>query len=95
MMAKKMGWLGALMIVAHAQSAPARSTAGLDNVLRAAVEQRRVPGVVAMVATTDAVAYQGAFGIDKDAIFAIAHFGPDEAAQIGRASCRERVYGPV
>src|ERR1700720_2467938 len=73
MMAKKMGWLGALMIVAaYAQSAPARRTAGLDNVLRAAVEQRRVPGVVAMVATTDAVAYQGAFGIDKDAIFAIA-----------------------
>jgi methyl acetate hydrolase len=73
MMARKMGWLGALMIVAaYAQSAPARSTAGLDNVLRAAVEQRRVPGVVAMVATADAVAYQGAFGVNKDGIFAIA-----------------------
>jgi CubicO group peptidase (beta-lactamase class C family) len=73
MMARKMGWLGALMIVAaSAQGAPARSTAGLDNVLRAAVEQRRVPGVVAIVATADAVAYQGAYGIKKDAIFAIA-----------------------
>src|SRR5262249_29539200 len=36
------------------------------------VEQRRVPGVVAMVATRDAVAYQGAFGFDRDAIFSIA-----------------------
>jgi CubicO group peptidase (beta-lactamase class C family) len=61
-----------MIVAVYAQSAPARSTAGLDNVLRAAVEQRRVPGVVAMVATADAVAYQGAFGVNKDGIFAIA-----------------------
>jgi methyl acetate hydrolase len=72
-MQKRIGLLGVLLIAAaYARSAPARSTAGLDAVLRAAVEQRRVPGVVAMVATTDAVAYEGAFGIKKDAIFAIA-----------------------
>jgi CubicO group peptidase (beta-lactamase class C family) len=72
-MDKKIGLLGALLIAAaYAPNAPARSTASLDDVLRTAVEQRRVPGVVAMVATPDAVAYRGAFGIDKDAIFAIA-----------------------
>jgi CubicO group peptidase (beta-lactamase class C family) len=72
-MQKRIGLLGVLLIVAvYAHGAQARSTAGLDAVLRAAVEQRRVPGVVAMVATADAVAYRGAFGIKKDAIFAIA-----------------------
>ena len=72
-MEKKIGLLGALLIAAaYAPNAPARSTANLDDVLRTAVEQRRVPGVVAMVATADAVAYEGAFGIQKDAIFAIA-----------------------
>jgi methyl acetate hydrolase len=72
-MEKRIGLLGALLIAAaHAPNAPARSTANLDNVLRTAVEQRRVPGVVAVVATADAVAYRGAFGIDTDAIFAIA-----------------------
>jgi CubicO group peptidase (beta-lactamase class C family) len=70
---RKIGLLGALLIVAaYAPSAPARSTASLDAVLRSAVEQRRVPGVVAMVATANGVAYQGAFGMNKDAIFAIA-----------------------
>jgi CubicO group peptidase (beta-lactamase class C family) len=72
-MEKKIGLLGALlMLAACVPKAPERSTANLDNVLRTAVEQRRVPAVVAMVATADAVAYQGAFGMNKDAIFAIA-----------------------
>ena len=72
-MQKRVGLLGALLIAAaYAPNTPARSTANLDNVLRAAVEQRRVPGVVAMVATANAVAYEGAFGIKKDSIFAIA-----------------------
>jgi methyl acetate hydrolase len=72
-MEKRIGLLGALVVVAAcAPKAPERSTANLDNVLRTAVEQRRVPGVVATVATADAVAYQGAFGINKDGIFAIA-----------------------
>jgi len=34
----------------------------IDNVLRDAVEQKKVPGVVAMVATADGVVYQGAAG---------------------------------
>jgi len=72
-MGKKTGLVGALLMVAAcAPTATKRSTGSLDTVLRTAVEQRRVPGVVAMVATTDAVAYQGAFGLSKDGIFAIA-----------------------
>jgi CubicO group peptidase (beta-lactamase class C family) len=53
------------MAAAYAPKAPERSTANLDDVLRTAVEQRRVPGVVAMVVTADAVPYRGAFGIDN------------------------------
>ena len=34
----------------------------IDAVLRAAVERGEIPGVVAMVATPDAVVYRGAFG---------------------------------
>src|SRR5438093_9474111 len=72
-MAKRIGLLGALLIiVACAPSARKPNTAELDNVLRMAVTQRRVPGAVAMVATADAVAYEGAFSMNKDAICAIA-----------------------
>src|SRR5437667_6899465 len=72
-MEKKIGLLGALLIMAACTPrAQKRSTADLDNVLRTAVEQRRVPGVVAMVATADAIAYEGAFSVNKDTIFAIA-----------------------
>lgn len=61
-----------LILAVCAPSAPKRSTADLDRVLRTAVEQKRVPGVVAMVATAEGVAYEGAFGMNKDAILAIA-----------------------
>lgn len=73
-MRKMMGTLLAAFLAAATVSAeaPGKATTRLDDVLRAAVEQRRVPYVVAMVATPDGVAYQGAFGADKDAIFAIA-----------------------
>jgi CubicO group peptidase (beta-lactamase class C family) len=64
--------VASLILVACAPSVPKRSTADLDKVLRTAVEQKRVPGVVAMVATADGVAYEGAFGMNKDTIFAIA-----------------------
>jgi len=56
-------------------------TAAIDRILRAAVEENRVPGVVAMVATSDAVLYHGAFGkrdvshgvpMTEDTIFRIA-----------------------
>lgn len=70
---KKIGLLGAVMMLAAcAPDLTKRSTASLDSVLRTAVERHRVPGVVAMVATADAVAYEGAFGANKDGIFAIA-----------------------
>ncbi len=69
----KIGLLVALLgTTACAPSSTKRTTAPLDDVLRAAVEQRRVPAVVAMVATADGVAYQGAFGVGKDGIFSIA-----------------------
>lgn len=71
-MTKKIGVLGSLLIAGYAASAPKPNTAGLDNVLRIAVQQRRVPGVIAMVAIADTIAYEGAFGMNKDAILAIA-----------------------
>jgi len=72
-MDKKIALLAALVSTAvHASSATGRSPAALDDVLRSAVQQRRVPGAVAMVATSDGVVYRGAFGFDKDAIFSIA-----------------------
>ena len=49
----------------------ARTTA-IDGVLRAAVEQKRVPMVVAVVADARGQTYENAIGADKDAIFAIA-----------------------
>jgi CubicO group peptidase (beta-lactamase class C family) len=53
-------------------STPARSTAPLDTLLRTAVEQKRVPHVVGMIADAKGIAYEHAEGIGADAIFAIA-----------------------
>jgi hypothetical protein len=39
---------------------PTRNRA-IDNALRKAVEQKKIPGVVAMVATADGVVYEGVF----------------------------------
>jgi len=44
----------------------------IDTLLRTAVDQRRVPLVVAMVADSRSIVYEQAVGADKDAIFAIA-----------------------
>jgi CubicO group peptidase (beta-lactamase class C family) len=44
----------------------------IDAILKAAVEQKRVPMVVAMVADGKGIVYEGAHGANKDAIFAIA-----------------------
>jgi len=44
----------------------------IDRLLRTAVEQKRVPMVVAMVADGSGVVYEHAIGVPKDAIFAIA-----------------------
>jgi methyl acetate hydrolase len=44
----------------------------IDALLKAAVDQKRVPMVVAMVADGKGIVYEGAHGANKDAIFAIA-----------------------
>lgn len=69
---RKLLAVAAFFVLAACAPKPPAPTAGLDELLRTAVEQKRVPGVVAMVATADAVAYESAFGLNKDAIFAIA-----------------------
>ena len=48
------------------------SSSAIDMLLRAAVEQKRVPMVVAMVADARGQTYENAVGAGKDAIFAIA-----------------------
>jgi methyl acetate hydrolase len=48
------------------------ASTGIDALLKAAVDQKRVPMVVAMVANGKGVVYEGAHGANKDAIFAIA-----------------------
>ena len=53
------------------RSAPADAKA-IDALLRAAVEQQRVPVAVAMVADAKGVIYERAEGVAKDAIFSIA-----------------------
>ena len=66
--------------VAQAQN-PTRSTAQIDQALRAAVERKDVPGVVASATDRSGVIYQGAFGVadvaagrplTADALFRIA-----------------------
>jgi CubicO group peptidase (beta-lactamase class C family) len=65
---------------AHAQG-PGVSSRQIDEVLRKAVEEQRLPGVVAMVALGDTVVYEGVFGkqyaaqgvpMTTDSIFRIA-----------------------
>jgi methyl acetate hydrolase len=68
-----LGCLGALLVsAAGATAAPGDGTSGLDAVLRSAVDRGRVPAVVALVATDRGIVYEGAFGMDKTAIVAIA-----------------------
>jgi methyl acetate hydrolase len=61
-----------VVLVMLAACAPQRNATDLHNILRTAVEQKRIPGVVAMVATSGGIVYEGAFGFNKDTIFAIA-----------------------
>lgn len=61
-----------LVAVTAAPRATQSSTADLDSRLRAAVQQKQVPLVVAMVADARGVVYEHATGASKDAIFAIA-----------------------
>jgi len=61
-----------LLVVACGRPATTGSVTPFDTLLRTAVDDRRVPNVVAMVATRDGVVYRGAVGVPHDAIFAIA-----------------------
>jgi methyl acetate hydrolase len=58
--------------VAVPLSVPQADTAGLDALLRAAVKQKRVPLVAAMVADRRGVIYERGVGVDTAAVFAIA-----------------------
>ena len=69
----------ALTGTASAQNSP--GSAAIDASLRAAVERKDVPGVVALITDRDHVLYQGAFGVadvatgrplTSDAMFRIA-----------------------
>ena len=76
-MKKRNAGLGLSLLLAACTAPPPEppkpaATAGLDDVLRTAVERKRVPGVVAVVATPEGVAYRAAFGMSPDAVFAIA-----------------------
>lgn len=62
----------ALLLVGCTQETRTPDSTEIDTLLRAAVESRKVPAVVAMVATSDEVTYQQAVGVPMDAIFAIA-----------------------
>jgi methyl acetate hydrolase len=62
----------ALLLAGFAQDTRNSQAAQLDALLRAAVEARQVPAVVAMVATKDRVVYQGSVGLPVDTIFNIA-----------------------
>jgi CubicO group peptidase (beta-lactamase class C family) len=64
--------LAILFCAVSAPSAPRRSTAEIDKALQSDVDQKLVPGLVAMAATSDGVVYQKAVVVPKDAIFAIA-----------------------
>ena len=71
-MSKATGLIGVFLALAvSAPSASNKSTA-IDQVLQTAVANKRVPGIVAMVGSSRAIQYDGAFGLSKDSIFAIA-----------------------
>jgi methyl acetate hydrolase len=59
-------------IVVSIPGAAQRRAPEIDTLLRNAVDQKRVPLVVAMVADSLGIVYEQAVGADKDAIFAIA-----------------------
>src|SRR5437762_11555195 len=73
--------LGVAFFCTVPRLAVAQDAAAIDAVLRAAIERKDVPGVVALVTNRDRVLYQGAFGVadvstgrelTPDALFRIA-----------------------
>jgi CubicO group peptidase (beta-lactamase class C family) len=71
---RKKIWLPVTLLILAGCSprSPQRSTAELDALLRAAVDQKRVPGVVAMVAMPEGAVYEASAGLSKDTLFSIA-----------------------
>ena len=70
---KKIGAIVIVLIgVVSAWRATSAAPSDIDTLLRTAVEQKRVPLAVAMVADARGVVYEHATGAGKDAIFAIA-----------------------
>jgi methyl acetate hydrolase len=70
---KKIALLGLVLAAAACASrATERSFAEIDTLLRTAVEQKRVPMAVAMIADARGVVYEQAAGAGKDTIFGIA-----------------------
>jgi methyl acetate hydrolase len=70
---KRLILLSALAVVAAGVSQASQpSSNDLDTLLRRALEEKRVPAVVAMVADSKGVLYEQATGVSKDAIFPIA-----------------------
>src|SRR5947209_3282312 len=72
---------GSLALAFAAQAKRLRASTSLDTVLRESMTRRKIPAVVAMVATPDKTTYTGAFGkrdsvsgvdVKPDTIFAIA-----------------------
>ena len=61
-----------LVVAACGRTATTSDASPFDRLLRAALDDKRVPGVVAMVGTREGVVYEGAVGVPRDAIFAIA-----------------------
>lgn len=72
MFRKSLAIVSILVLWGCAQESPRPGPTELDTLLEKAVEERQVPGVVAMVATGEKVFYEGAVGIPRDAILAIA-----------------------
>jgi methyl acetate hydrolase len=62
----------ALLLAGFAQETRTPDATELDRLLRAAVDRRQVPAVVAVVAGKARILYQGAVGLQPDAILAIA-----------------------
>lgn len=71
-MKKMLVLFAALLAGGAVSSQTAPGPAALDTLLRTAVEQKRVPMAVAMVADASGVVYEHASGTPKDAIFSIA-----------------------
>ena len=64
--------LATVAAVVGTPAAAQRTAADVDTLLRTAVEHKRVPMVVAMVADARGVVYEHATGASKDTIFAVA-----------------------